>query len=188
MWPLTPWPNWSPCSSPEPSPWSGPQSRVLLLYCPESCFCTVPSPAFVLSHSPESCFCTGQFRSSGSIQQILGTRVITVGWKGLPISPRQPYSLFEPRNYKLANERGSPSLHDRLCTALIWLVGIFPFRGKFKFWQQRMYARVQRVLLSFDWLAPAPFRGKRSSFVVHAETVTDDERACLWCMRVCPLQ
>ena len=54
----------------------------------------------------------------------------------------------------------------------------------FKFWQQKKpYVRVQRVPPSFDWLAPAPFRGKRFSYgnlvTVHAETVTDDERVCL---------
>ena len=46
----------------------------------------------------------------------------------------------------------------------------------------------QIALLSSDWLAPAPFRGKRSCFgnlvTVHAETATDDERVCLGCMNI----
>ena len=40
--------------------------------------------------------------SSGSRQQILGIRVTTVEWKGQPLSPLWPYSLFGPHNYKAA--------------------------------------------------------------------------------------
>ena len=48
---------------------------------------------------------------------ILGAKMITVGWKGQPLSLLQPCSLLGLHNHKLqatlTNERGSPSLHDR---------------------------------------------------------------------------
>jgi len=79
---------------------------------------------------------------------------------------------------------------DNACTGMgtvllsfDWLASSYS-AVNFKFWQQKKpYVRVQRVPPSFDWLEPAPFRGKRFSYgnlvTVHAETVTDDERVCL---------
>ena len=88
--------------------------------------------------------------------------VITVGWKGQPISSLQPYSLSGPHNYELQGAckwEGLPippwRVHfTTMCTHQVQASE--PFRGKmFKFWQHACtgtaFIRLVGILL---------FRGK----------------------------